>query len=627
MTMFARTDARVLVVDDDSAIVRLLTRGLASAGYSQVTGMSESTEVLGYVEENAPDLIVLDLTMPGMDGFELLAELNSRLPVDTFLPVLVLSGLHDQESKERAFRAGAKDYLTKPVELKEFLLHIDSLLETRFMSVRLHEAQSAMEKLIGHQAEELYRSDLARRHVAKELSETELKFRTVADFTHDWEYWMDDEQKFVWISPSVGRITGYSVADFMADPALIENIVHPDDRAMVAAHLRASAERGAEPGSLDFRIVTRSGEIRWVSHFSIEVVDSDGRRLGRRASNRDITDRKTAEELLRLTQFSVDNAADSVFWLDSEGNVLFVSESTGRALGYSMDELLKLSIYDVDPSLHTGRYSRNWERIQKESTVRFETTHRKKDGTTFPVEVTLNYVVFEGREFNCVFARNISERLHVAHQLEESLTRLRESQATIIQVLSSVTELRDPYTAGHQQRVAQICVAIASHMGLAPERVEGLEVAALLHDVGKVSVPLEVLSIPGKFSLLQRMLVEGHVAAGYEILRPIYLPWPVAEITLQHHERLDGSGYPARLKGEQIMLEARILSVADTFEAMTTHRPYRGALEVSVAIKELEAGRGTVFDPTVVDACVTLVKEGKITPRMEPDLRTLSFMT
>ena len=615
----------MLVVDDDRAIVRLLTRGLASVGYAQVTGISESTQVIDYVETNTPDLIVLDLTMPGMDGFELLAEINSRLPLDTFLPILVLSGLHDQASKEKAFRAGAKDYLTKPVQLQEFLLHIDSLLETRFMSVRLIEAQAAMEKLIGHQAEELHKSDLARRHVAQELSETEFKFRTVADFTHDWEYWLDRDQQFVWMSPSVERMTGYQASEFIADSSLFEKITHPEDRPLFSAHIRAAAQ--GDPTPLDFRIITRSGEIRWMAHSCHVVVDSEGTCLGRRASNRDITDRRMDMELLRLTQFSVDHAADSVFWLDSEGTVLFVSEATCRTLGYTSDELLDLTIFAVDPSLSKPRYRRNWERIQTEGTIRFETVHRRKDGSDFPVDVTLNYVVYEGRAYNCVFARDITELKRTAQQLEESLTRLRESQATIIQVLSSVTELRDPYTAGHQQRVAQICVAIAVRLGLPPERVEGLEVAALLHDVGKVSVPLEVLSIPGKFSLLQRMLVEGHVAAGYEILRPIFLPWPVAEITLQHHERLDGSGYPGRLKGEQIMLEARIMAVADTFEAMTTHRPYRGALEVSTALQELQSGRGTLFDASVVDACHELVQEGVITPRSEPDLRTLSFMT
>ena len=473
----------MLVVDDDRSIVRMLTRGLASAGYSQVTGMTDSTHVLEHVDSGAPDLVVLDLSMPGVDGFQLLAEIDALSPEDTFLPVLVFSGLADQESKERAFQAGAKDYLTKPIELAEFLLHVDSLLETRFMSQRLLDTQH-----------------------------------------------------------------------------------------------RTDAER------------------------------------------------QQAEDLLRLTQFSVDRAADSVFWLDSEGRVLFVSGATCGALGYSKSELLAMTILQVDPTLSQARYVRNWDRIKAESTIRLETVHRKKDGHDFPVEVTANYVVFEGAEYSCVFARDITERKKTAQQLEESLARLRESQATIIQVLSSVTELRDPYTAGHQQRVAEICVAIAARMGLASERIEGLEVAALLHDVGKVSVPLEVLSIPGKFSLLQRLLVEGHVAAGYEILRPIALPWPVAQITLQHHERLDGSGYPSHLKGDQIMLEARILAVADTFEAMTTHRPYRGALEVATALRELEANRGTLYDPSVVDVCASLVEEESILPRVEPDLSALSFM-
>jgi PAS domain S-box-containing protein/putative nucleotidyltransferase with HDIG domain len=411
----------------------------------------------------------------------------------------------------------------------------------------------------------------------------------------------------------------------MADPDLLVAIVHPDDRGQVADHLGEATT--SAPGSMDFRIITRSGETRWLAHWCTGVVDQEGRLLGRRASNKDITDRKRTEELLRLTQFSVDHAADSVFWLDEEGRVLFVSDATCLGLGYTKSELLAMTVFQVDPTVFRARYVRNWATIKAGSTLRFETVHRTKDGHDIPVEATLNYVVHEGKEYNCVFARDITERRKTALQLEESLARLRESQATIIQVLSSVTELRDPYTAGHQQRVAEICVAIAARMGLTPEKIEGLEVAALLHDVGKVSVPLEVLSIPGKFSLLQRLLVEGHVEAGYEILRPIALPWPVAQITLQHHERLDGSGYPSHLKGDQIMTEARILAVADTFEAMTTHRPYRGALEVSTALNELQAGRGTLFDSEVVDACAELVQDGSIMPRVEADLSALSFMT
>ena len=625
MPSFSKADARILLVDDEPSIIRMLTRGLESAGYSQVRGESDSRRVSGQIDSIAPDLVVLDLNMPGVDGFQLLSEINAHLPEDTFLPVLVFSGRKDLASKERAFQAGAKDYLTKPIELSEFLLHVEALLETRFTSQRLLETKGAMERVIDDQAVELQRTDVERQQTAEELSQTEFKLRTVADLGHDWEYWIGTDGKFVWVSPSVERVTGYSASELMADSGLLVAMTHPEDRVIVEAHLKASEPTGPHP--LEFRIITRTGETRWIAHWCSEVVDHEGQRLGRRASNSDVTDRKTAEDLLRLTQFSIDHAVDPVFWLDSEGRVLFVSNTTCKVLGYTKPELLRMTIFNVDPTLSRARYVRSWARIKDGGTVRFEATHRTKDGRDFPVEMTLNYVVFEGKEYNCVFARDITERKKVALQLEESLARLRESQATIIQVLSSVTELRDPYTAGHQQRVAEICVAIAARMELAAERIEGLEVAALLHDVGKVSVPLEVLSIPGKFSLLQRMLVEGHVAAGYEILRPIALPWPVAQITLQHHERLDGSGYPSHLKDDQIMLEARILSVADSFEAMTAHRPYRGALKVGAALAELKAGRGKLFDASVVDACAALVEDGSILPRVEPDLSALSFMT
>jgi PAS domain S-box-containing protein len=506
MGTYSTTEARILVVDDERPIVRLLTRALESVGYYHVTGMTDSVGVPGYLDSSPPDMIVLDLSMPGLDGFGLLGEINARLPKDTFLPVLVLSGLHDTESKERAFQAGAKDYLTKPVVLSEFLIHVDSLLQTRFTSLRLQEARDVMAHVIGRQADELCKSDTVRKHAEDELRESEFKFRTVADLTHDWEYWMGTDRRLIWMSPSCERVTGYTVDEFMADPGLVDAIVHPEDRGTVREHVSHAVN--GDTASLDFRIVTKSGETRWIAHQCVGVHDREGRHLGRRASNRDISDRKMAEE-----------------------------------------------------------------------------------------------------------------------RLEESLARIRESQATIIQVLSSVTEFRDPYTAGHQQRVAEICVAIATRMGLAPDRIEGLEVAALLHDVGKVCVPLEILSTPGKFSPLQRLLVEGHVSAGYEILRPIFFSWPVAEIVLQHHERMNGSGYPAQLSGEQIELEARILGVADTFEAMTTHRPYRGALETGVALQEIEAGSGILFDVAVVDALVRLVADGTIAPRMELDLSACSFMS
>ena len=166
--------------------------------------------------------------------------------------------------------------------------------------------------------------------------------------------------------------------------------------------------------------------------------------------------------------------------------------------------------------------------------------------------------------------------------------------------------MRDPYTAGHQRRVAEICVAIAGVLGMAPEQKRTLEIAALLHDVGKVLVPIEILACPGHLSAAQTRLVEAHVQAGYEILSDMVGPSPVAQIVLQHHERLDGSGYPQGLKGNDILLEARILGVADTAEAMSSHRPYRPAQGRDAARHELDINRGILYDGDVVDAFLTV---------------------
>lgn len=187
---------------------------------------------------------------------------------------------------------------------------------------------------------------------------------------------------------------------------------------------------------------------------------------------------------------------------------------------------------------------------------------------------------------------------------------LRTSEASAIKLLSSVTELRDPYTAGHQKRVAELSIAIADVLDLPPERRRALEVAALLHDVGKVSVPIEILACPGKLGEVQRRLVEHHVQAGYEILQDMTDPSPVADIVLQHHERMDGSGYPAGLKGDEICLEARILAVADTSEAMSSDRPYRPAQGVDAARRELTDNRGTLYDAEVVDAYLEVTDPG-----------------
>lgn len=178
-----------------------------------------------------------------------------------------------------------------------------------------------------------------------------------------------------------------------------------------------------------------------------------------------------------------------------------------------------------------------------------------------------------------------------------------------VELATKLSEMRDPYTNGHERRVADIAVAIGSSMGFESHRLEGLRVAGLLHDVGKNRIPVEILSRPGQLSPSEFLLIKEHAQAGYEVLKDVKFPWPVAEMTLQHHERMDGSGYPQGLQGDAILLDARILAVADVVEAMSSHRPYRPSLGVEQALAEIEHGRGTKFDAAVVDACLMLFRE------------------
>jgi HD-GYP domain-containing protein (c-di-GMP phosphodiesterase class II) len=202
--------------------------------------------------------------------------------------------------------------------------------------------------------------------------------------------------------------------------------------------------------------------------------------------------------------------------------------------------------------------------------------------------------------------QDITERRIQEERVKEYLNRLERSIMSTVQAISHMVDLRDPYTSGHERRVGELAAAIGTELGMTEHQVTGLRVAGGVHDVGKIAVPAEILSKPTRLSAAEFAIVKTHAQQGYEILKDIDFPWPVAETVWQHHERLDGSGYPRGLRGDEISLEARIMAVADVVESMSTHRPYRPALGVEAAIAELESHSGSLFDPVVVAACVRL---------------------
>jgi len=203
------------------------------------------------------------------------------------------------------------------------------------------------------------------------------------------------------------------------------------------------------------------------------------------------------------------------------------------------------------------------------------------------------------------------ERQHkldnLIHEKEVTQERLASSLRSTIEAMSKTMEWRDPYTAGHQKRVALISMAIGRQLGWGDERIQVIYMAAMVHDIGKMAIPSEILTKPSRLTDLEMQLVQGHVEAGYQILKDIPFPWPIAEMVRQHHERLDGSGYPNGLQGEQICEEARVLAVADTLEAMATHRPYRPAKGLAAALEEIKAESGIKLDSKVVEAAFKLL--------------------
>ena len=205
------------------------------------------------------------------------------------------------------------------------------------------------------------------------------------------------------------------------------------------------------------------------------------------------------------------------------------------------------------------------------------------------------------------------QRRQAEEALQRSYEQLRETFIETVNALASTIEMKDPYTAGHQRWVTSLACAIAKEMELSEKQIEGIRMAGLIHDIGKINIPAEILSKPGHLSEIQYNMVTMHPQVGCDILKEIQFPWPVAEIVLQHHERMDGSGYPQGLSGEEIRLEARILAVADAVEAMSSHRPYRPAHGIEKALEEISQCKGILYDSEVVDACLKLFNEKRFT--------------
>lgn len=333
------------------------------------------------------------------------------------------------------------------------------------------------------------------------------------------------------------------------------------------------------------------------------------------ASLRDVTERNRIRQELTdaLTQFrGVVEQSVAGIYIVQNSKLAYINPRFAEILGYSAcEELLDREVLSIVAESDRDIAGKNIQRrISGEiDSLAYETRLLRKDGSIVEVGVHGSAATLRGQPAIIGIMQDITNKKQAERNTREYLANLEASLMGTVNVAVSMNAMRDPYTATHQRRVADIAAAIGTEMGYDANRQQGLRIAGMLHDIGKMSVPAEILIKPGKLSTLEYVLVQHHTVAGFDTLKTVKFPWPVAEIALQHHERMDGSGYPNRLKGDEILQESRIIAVADVVEAMSSHRPHRPSLGLHAALTEIESGRGNHYDPAVVDACMRLFRE------------------
>lgn len=455
---------------------------------------------------------------------------------------------------------------------------------------------------------EIARSRLAEAVSAREASEAQ--YRTAFQDAPVGVCLVGQDGCFRQVNKAFCRMLDYTEAELLQKR--FADITHPDD---IASSISAAQRLWAgEVASIEMekRYLTKSNSVIWSSI-----------RLGMLTSFRgdpsvivhvvDITQRKQAEAEMRDSEGrfrAVVEQTIAAVYVIQDGRIVYVNPRMREIFGYGPHETFDpdpmAHVLESDPALVAEQIA---HRLNKVPEATYAMTAVRKDASLFTMSVQARRATYEGRPAIIAVAQDITEKARAEEEVRRYITQVEQTMRSTIAVVGEIVQLRDPYTHGHERRVGDLAGAIATEMGLADKQIEGVCIAGWLHDVGKIAVPTEILSKPGKLTNAELSLVRAHAQQSYDILKNVSFPWPIAEAAWQHHERLDGSGYPRGLKDDAIILEARILAVADTVEAMASHRPYRPGLGIAQALDEIEKNRGKLYYPGAVDACLRLFRE------------------
>ena len=571
---------RILIVEDVPSDAELLQFQLRKGGMEFISERVETKEdFLKMLREFKPDLILSDYFLPHFDGMTAL-RLTQELAPTT--PFILVTGSLNEETAVECIKAGAADYI-----LKDHIIRIVSAIKAAFEKIRLAGEKEKAEK---------------------ERKESEERHRSLFERVPVGLYRTTSEGQVLDVNPTLVRMLGYPSREAMLTIHVADGYGDEKERTQWQTLIeREGVVRGVET---QWRRL--DGTIIWVRESALAIRDNEGRITHYEGVVEDITEHKQAEEKLRESEANLKEAQA----LGRMGNWEFDLDK--QTIQWS-DQVYRL--YERDPALgpptieeEAAYYSpEQAERLHEYSRIaaeqgrayEYDLEARLPSGRIAHFAATMRPFEDGGGRIVKLFGtvQDITERKRAEEQLKKSLQQTKKVLEEVVWTLSSIVEKRDPYTAGHQRRVADLACAIAGELNLPEVQIEGIRVAGVLHDIGKINVPAEILSKTGRLSEAEFSIIKTHAQVGKEILESIDFPWPVAQVAHQHHERLNGTGYPQGLSDGKIILEAKIMAVADVVEAMASHRPYRPALGVEKALEEISNKSGILYDPQVVDAC------------------------
>ncbi|MGA2782984.1 MAG: HD domain-containing phosphohydrolase [Smithella sp.] len=580
---------RVLIIEDSENDALLITRELKKGGYNPVYERVETAAAMGKaLKEKQWDIILCDYKMPKFNAPSAIAILKEA---NIDIPIIIVSGTIGETVAIECMRLGAQDYIMK-----------DNL--SRLCPAIARELEDAKVRYKQKQAEEALRN-------------SEIKYRTLFESASDAIFLMDRDI-FIDCNQKTLEMFGCTREQIIGQPPYrFSPEVQPDGRNSKEKALeKINAAIKGQPQFFEWKHCRYDGTL-FDAGISLNAFHYKGKYYIQ-AIVRDVTDRKKVEDELKNSELKYrnifENAVEGIYQSTIEGRFITANAALARMAGYDSPEELIASIKDIGTQFYVHPEDR--KKLIETSKAKgfvdgFEVEFYKKDESIFWVVINARTVKDEQGKILYIegLIEDITIRKHAEEQLHQTLESLRKAIGTTIQVLVSAVESRDPYTGGHQLRVADLARTIATEMGFPREKIEGIRVAGSIHDIGKLSIPAEILAKPTRLTNIEFSIIKEHSQSGYEMLKDVESPWPLAEIVYEHHERMNGTGYPRNLKGDDILMEARIMAVADVVEAMASHRPYRPSLGIEAALEEIEKNKGILYDNTVANVCLKLFRE------------------